>query len=135
MFSFDVVVVTDDGVPALEDREAITVTVTELNRAPVADAGGDDADVLVGQPVTLDGSGSVDLDVPVQTLTYSWSLSSVAGWFGADRSERCAATVAPSFTPDVAGDFVIELDRQRRSRRFTRGHGHGHRRWRTRRRC
>ena len=65
-------------------------------------------DVLVGQPVTLDGSGSVDLDVPVQTLTYSWSLSSVAGWFGADRSERCVATVAPSFTPDVAGDFVIE---------------------------
>ncbi len=106
VFSFDVVVV-DDGVPVLEDREAITVTVTELNRAPVADAGGD-ADVLVGQAVTLDGSGSVDLDVPVQTLSYSWSLSSVPAG-SALTGLNDAATVAPSFTPDVAGDFVIEL--------------------------
>ena len=73
--AFDVVVV-DDGVPVLEDRETITVMVTEVNLAPVADAGGD-ANVIVGQAVTLDGSGSVDLDVPVQTLSYSWSLSSV----------------------------------------------------------
>ena len=74
-YTFDVVV-ADDGSPVLEDRETITVNVAEVNALPVADAGGD-ADAIVGQAVTLDGSGSVDLDVPVQTLSYSWSLSSV----------------------------------------------------------
>ena len=95
------------ALPVETDRETIAVTVTELNRAPVAHAGGD-ATVIVGQGVTLDGSGSFDLDVPVQTLTYSWSLSSVPAG-SALTGLNDAARVAPSFTPDVAGDFVIEL--------------------------
>ena len=106
VFSFDVVV-TDDGVPALEDRETIAVTVNEVNTAPMADAGGD-VSVMVGQTVTLDGSASFDLDVPAQTLSYSWVLSAVpAGSALTDLQD--AGSVAPSFTPDVAGDFVIDL--------------------------
>ena len=95
------------ALPVETDRETIAVTVIEVNRAPVAHAGGD-ATVIVGQGVTLDGSGSFDLDVPVQTLTYSWSLSSVPAG-SALTGLNDAARVAPSFTPDVAGDFVIEL--------------------------
>ena len=104
--SFDVVV-TDDGAPALEDRETITVTIAEVNLPPVADAGGD-ANAIVGQTVTLDGSASSDLDIPEQTLSYTWSFSSVpTGSTLTDLDD--AASITPSFTPDVAGDFVIDL--------------------------
>ena len=106
VFGFDVVVV-DDGTPVLEGRETITVTVAEVNAVPVADAGGD-ASVLVGETVVLDGSGSSDADVPVQSLGYSWSLSAVpAGSVVTGLDD--AASVVPSFTPDVAGDYVVGL--------------------------
>ena len=104
--SFDVVV-TDDGAPALEDRETITVTIAEVNLPPVADAGGD-ANAIVGQTVTLDGSASSDLDIPEQTLNYTWSFSSVPTASTLTDLDD-ATSITPSFTPDVAGDFVIEL--------------------------
>jgi len=54
--------------------------------------------------VTLDGSGSSDPDN--DAITYSWSLAvpvgSTAVLSGAD-------TVAPTFTPDIDGDYVATL--------------------------
>ena len=41
------------------------------------------------------------------TLTYAWSLSSLPA--GSGVSLRDAATARPSFTPDVAGDYVAKL--------------------------
>jgi len=61
----------------------------------------------VGDPVSLDGSGSTDGDVPVQALTYSWVIVSAPA--GSTATLSGADTASPSFTPDVAGDYVIEL--------------------------
>ena len=74
VFSFDVVV-TDDGTPNLEDRETITVTVNEVNVAPVGV-------VIVdqfpneGDTVSL-AATATDADLPVNSL--SWSQDSGPG--------------------------------------------------------
>ncbi|MDH3308011.1 MAG: PKD domain-containing protein, partial [Acidimicrobiia bacterium] len=100
------VLVTDDGVPAESDSETITITVNEVNLAPVADAGADQT-VTVGTLVTLDGSGSNDADLPPQLLTYAWSIVSAPD--GSIASLADANAVAPSFTPDVDGAYLVEL--------------------------
>ena len=74
LYTFDVVV-TDDGAPNLTDTGTITIDVFEVNQPPVADAGADDT-ATVGNLVTLDGSGSSDVDIPIQTLTYQWQITS-----------------------------------------------------------
>ena len=54
----------------------LTVTVHEVNTSPSADAGGPYRPHGEGITVTLDGSGSTDLDVILDeqdSLTYSWS--------------------------------------------------------------
>ena len=68
MYSFDVVV-TDDGAGLLEDRETITVTVTEVNVAPVLDPVGaqsGDEGTLIGFTAT-----AADTDAPANTLTFT----------------------------------------------------------------
>ena len=66
---FDVVV-TDDGTPALSGSESITVTVNEVNTAPVADPIADTS-VPEGTPVSFTAAAS-GTDLPANTLT--WSL-------------------------------------------------------------
>ena len=73
-----------------------------VNTAPVADAGPDQT-VNVGDPVTLDGSGSTDADG--DSLTYSWSLTTPGG--GATLSNPNA--VGPTFAPDVDGIYTATL--------------------------
>ena len=77
---------------------------TPGNDPPIADAG-DDLEVAVGKPVTLDGSGSTDPDG--DALTYLWEMlsrpaDSQATLTGAD-------TVKPSFTPDEPGEYIVQL--------------------------
>jgi hypothetical protein len=67
-YTFDVVV-TDDGTPNLADAETITVTVAEVNVAPVLGAIGNQS-VDEGSTLSFTAAAS-DHDVPANTLTFS----------------------------------------------------------------
>jgi len=81
--------------------DAVTVTVGDPT--PVASAGGDRT-VPIGQVVTLQGSGSDPDGTPV---TLAWELVSKPAGSAAVLTGQTTAT--PTFTPDVAGSYVVRL--------------------------
>ena len=85
------------------DSAPDTVTITTDNTAPVADAGPDQT-VLVTDTVTLDGSGSTDVDG--DSLTFSWSLSPPATSLAVLDDP---AAVMPTFVVDLPGTYVAQL--------------------------
>ena len=94
--------VCDNADPALCDEEAITITVAEVNVAPVLDPIGNKT-VVVGETLAFTASGS-DVDLPAQTLTFSL-VDAPAG-----------ATINPSTgefswdtTGAVPGDFTFDV--------------------------
>jgi RHS repeat-associated protein len=93
-------VVNDGQVDSAPD----TVSVTTLNSPPVANAGPDQT-TRVGATVTLDGSGSHDVDG--NELTYRWALISVPA--GSMASLSNPSQVAPTFTIDEPGTYVAQL--------------------------
>ena len=93
--------IVNDGT---EDSTPDTVTITTQNRAPVADAGGDQS-VLAGEPAQLDGSGSSDPDG--DALTYAWTILTAPSGSSATLSDPTAQT--PSLTPDLPGLYSVQL--------------------------
>jgi hypothetical protein len=93
----------DDGY--LNASTIVSITVTPVNDAPVASAGGDQT-VRTRNIVTLDGSGSYDIDVG-DSLTYSWSFSSVPAHSRAVFNN--STLMNPSFEADKAGTYNIQL--------------------------
>jgi probable HAF family extracellular repeat protein len=79
--------------------------LTPVNKPPVANAG-DNQTVHVGKPVNLDGSKSADPDGNVP-LTYAWKFKSIPPGSSAALSDPAA--VSPTFTPDMMGEYVVEL--------------------------
>ncbi|HRI45376.1 MAG TPA: putative Ig domain-containing protein, partial [Fimbriimonadaceae bacterium] len=71
------VVVTDDGDPALSDEEEITITVNEVNLAPVLDAIGNKS-VQALQTLSFTATAS-DPDLPANGLTFSLDAGAPAG--------------------------------------------------------
>jgi len=71
---------------------------------PVADAGLDQS-VVTASSVTLDGSGSSDADG--DALSYDWSL--VVRPPGSRAALSDASALAPTFTADVDGAYVVQL--------------------------
>ena len=99
--AYQVGLVVNDGLASsLQDLVAITVE----NSAPVASAGADQR-ITVGATVTLNGSGSTDVDG--DTLTYMWSLTSVPD--GSMAALNDPAAVTPTFVADAAGTYVAQL--------------------------
>jgi hypothetical protein len=86
------------------DSAADTVTVTAVTNAlPIANAGADQT-VETGKTVTLNGSGSRDLDGNI--ITYQWSLFRPGG-SGAVLSDSTA--INPTFIADFAGTYTASL--------------------------
>jgi hypothetical protein len=81
-----------------------TVTITTTNTPPVANAGADQ-NAFVGRAVLLNGSGSTDSDH--DTLVYAWNFAHVPA--GSAAAISGAANEFPSFTPDIAGTYVVQL--------------------------
>jgi Right handed beta helix region/PKD domain len=76
---------------------------TPPNQPPVANAGSNQS-VLVGELVTLNGSGSSDPDNGPSPLTFSWKQTS-----GPVVTLTGANTATPTFTPALEGTYVFAL--------------------------
>ena len=81
-----------------------TVTVTNLDVTPVANAGPAQT-VAVGSIVNLDGASSSDVDG--HSLSYRWALLSTPANSTASLSLSTSAN--PYFMADVAGKYVVQL--------------------------
>jgi hypothetical protein len=86
------------------DTDTAIVNVLFVNDPPVADAGPDQS-VFVTNTVTLDGSGSSDVDD--DPLTYAWSFTSQPPESTAILSDSNAEK--PTFFVDKSGTYVIQL--------------------------
>ncbi len=84
---------TDNGTPAFSDEEEITVTVKEVNAAPVLAGVPATREVAWGNAVSFLATAT-DADVPANTLTFSL--------VGAPAGAAIAAGGAFSWTPDGA---------------------------------
>lgn len=93
--------IVNDGV---NDSEPVTQLVAPENREPTANAGAD-TNGQVNVALHLDGTESEDPDH--DELTFAWSFGTRPSGSHAKLSN--SDTAAPSFTPDVAGDYVVKL--------------------------
>jgi hypothetical protein len=94
--------VSDGSLTSAADQ--LTITVATGNLPPLANAGPDQT-VTTGQVVTLNGTGSSDPNG--DPLTYSWCLRGRPQ--GSTATLNGANTARPTFTPDVAGSYVLCL--------------------------
>lgn len=81
-----------------------TVIITTANTAPVANAGLDQS-VTAGSTVTLDGSGSTDVDG--NALQYDWVFQSVP--MGSTSTFSNPTAAKPTFVADKVGQYVAQL--------------------------
>lgn len=79
---------------------------SHVNAPPVA-VPGNNQPAHAGTLVTLDGSGSFDDNTPTAALGFAWSFFSVPPGSAAVLANPTTAT--PSFTPDLVGDYVVQL--------------------------
>ncbi|PKI12630.1 PKD domain-containing protein [Colwellia sp. 12G3] len=87
-----------------KSSDVVVIRDGASNTLPVADAG-PDRQVDLNANLVLDGSGSSDADN--DALNYSWAiLSRPVGSLAQLNKDK---TRNPDFTPDVQGDFVIQL--------------------------
>ena len=92
------------------DKVVDTATVVACD-APVANAGADQG-VALGGRVTLDGTASTFCEKNADLVTYTWTMLAPAG-SALDESalsdNRTLTASAPSFTPDIEGDYTFFL--------------------------
>ncbi|MGA1824073.1 MAG: PKD domain-containing protein, partial [bacterium] len=99
--TYELELIVSDGVL---DSDPDSVTITAGNCKPVANAG-EDQEVDVNTVFTLDGSGSYDPDG--DALTYNWTIKEKPDGSEVELDDK--NVVNPKFTPDLAGEYIIEL--------------------------
>jgi len=92
------------------DEEGLTsapsaVTISSNNVRPTAIAG-ENVSAIVGSTVVVSGANSFDAD-PGDLLSFSWSIASAPA--GSTAILADADTILPSFVPDLAGNYTLEL--------------------------
>ena len=97
-------VVSDGTLSSAPDNVVVTAGDPNVNLAPVAKAGPRQRSAI-GQSVTLDGSKSYDPNGTA--VTYTWKFKSKPKKSTA--TLQGATTVAPTFVPDVRGNYVVQL--------------------------
>ncbi len=98
----------NDGVLA-SLPDTVTVNAFSANVPPNADAGAE-RNAKVNAQVVLDGSKSADPDGGPQPVTFLWTFVQVPqGSALTSGSITNANTPAPRFTPDAAGDYLLNL--------------------------
>lgn len=95
-------VVYDGSVSSAPDT--VTVQITNPNQPPVADAG-PDQNVVTGDSVALDGSGSLDPDEDL--IIYSWEFTQLPDGSAATISDT--TIVDPTFITDIDGVYSVML--------------------------
>lgn len=96
-------IVNDGTFSSVADSVLISIRVDD---PPTANAGVDQL-AFTNAPVTLDGTGSTD-DLTLSTsLTYAWTITNKPT--GSNTTLSGASTAAPTLTPDLAGNYAIEL--------------------------
>ena len=95
-------IVNDGRVDSTPDE--VLVTIVPANTRPVANAGPDQP-AVTGQLVTLNGSGSSDIDG--DPLQFAWVFTTVPA--GSTAVLNNSQSVQPSFTPDIAGLYRVTL--------------------------
>jgi hypothetical protein len=98
---YDISLIVNDG---NSDSQAATVKVTDRNIAPVVFAG-QGITQEVNSLITLDATASLDADG--DTLHYQRSIISAPAGSTAALSD--STDFHPTFTPDVAGDHLLQL--------------------------
>lgn len=101
--TYTIGLVVSDG-DLSSEKVTSTIQVVRGNSAPLADAGTAQT-IQLGQIVALDGSKSNDPDN--DQLSYKWAVSSKPN--GSNALISNTTNIKPTFTPDVAGNYVINL--------------------------
>lgn len=97
-------VVTDEG-SLMSDPDQVLISIA-VDDPPVADAGPDQL-AFTGASVQLDGSLSNDDLTASVNLLYAWTITSAPA--SSTASLVGDATPTPTFVPDLAGSYAIDL--------------------------
>jgi len=95
------VTATDNGTPLMSASAAFTITVNEVNTAPVLGPIGNKS-ATIGTPVTFTATAT-DADIPANTLTFSLDADAPPG------ATIGASTGAFSWTPSACGTFPVTV--------------------------
>ena len=99
--------ITPSSTPVITSSSSLSVSSSSsssANTRPMANAGYDQI-VIIGTQITLDGSQSLDADGDL--ITYNWSFQAKPET--SNVALTGASYVKPTFTPDVKGEYVIQL--------------------------
>ena len=98
-------IVNDGTVSSAPNTVNISVNISTVNVAPVANAGPDQGGKALGSLVTLNGSASSDADG--DPLTFRWSLTAKPS--GSIAVLSSPTSVTPTVTVDLAGIYTAQL--------------------------